>query len=79
MKVTDEWWEELQKMPFVSSKWFDVVWLTEFWIIGKNGKTLHLLKASAKKINPNKRRKVIPLLGSISEFHAVNKSESGLN
>ena len=41
-------------MPFVSRK---------------NGKMLNLLKASAKKINPNKRRKVIPILGNIKNFH----------
>ena len=41
-------------MPFVSRK---------------NGKMLNLLKASAKKISPNKRRKVIPLLGSIKKYH----------
>ena len=54
IKATDEWYEELQKMPFVSRK---------------NGKMLNLLKASAKKINPNKRRKVIPILGNIKKFH----------
>ena len=30
---------------------------------------LNLLKASAKKINPNKRRKVYPLLGSLKAYH----------
>ena len=28
-----------------------------------------MLKASAKPINKNKRRKVIPLLGSIKDYH----------
>ena len=37
----------------------------------KNGKTLNLLKASAKKINPHKKRKVIPLLGNIKNWHAT--------
>ena len=28
-----------------------------------------MLKAKSKKINPNKRRKKIPLLGSIKDYH----------
>ena len=36
----------------------------------KNGKMLNLLKASSKKINPNKRKKVYPLLGNIKHYHA---------
>ena len=35
----------------------------------KKGKFLNLLKASAKPISKNKRRKVIPLLGSIKDYH----------
>ena len=44
-------------------------------MIEKNGKTLHLLKASAKKINPSKKRKIIPLLGSIKDFHAADEKQ----
>ena len=52
--MTDEWAQELQSMPFTSQK---------------KGKFLNLLKASAKPINKNKKRKVIPLLGSIKDYH----------
>ena len=45
-------------------------------ILGKNGKTLNLLKASAKKINPNKRRKIIPLMGTIKDFHNAAEENS---
>ena len=31
---------------------------------------INLLKASAKKINPHKKRKIIPLMGSIKKYHA---------
>jgi hypothetical protein len=31
---------------------------------------INLLKASSKKINPHKKRKVIPLMGSIKKYHA---------
>ena len=38
-------------------------------IVGSNGKTLHLLKSSSKKIEKNKKRKTIPLLGTIQDWH----------
>ena len=79
IKATDAWYEELQKMPFVSSRYYDILQLIELLIIGKNGKTLNLLKASAKKINPNKRRKIIPLMGSIKDFHTAIEKESQAN
>ena len=31
---------------------------------------INLLKALAKKINPHKKRKIIPLMGSIKKYHA---------
>ena len=31
---------------------------------------INLLKASSKKINPHKKRKIIPLMGSIKKYHA---------
>ena len=46
-----------------------------FWLLEKKGKTLHLLKASSKKINPNKKRKVVPLLGTIQDFFKASKSK----
>lgn len=55
IRITDEWYNELKSMPFSSKK---------------NGKMLNLLKASSKVINRNKRRKVIPLLGNIRDYHA---------
>ena len=56
--MTDEWYENLKSMPFTSKK---------------AGKMLNLLKASAKPINQNKRRKVIPLLGKIGDFHKARE------
>jgi hypothetical protein len=44
-------------------------------IVGKNGKTLHLLKQTSKKINRGKRRKVIPILGSLKIWKTVNEIE----
>ncbi len=38
---------------------------------GKPGKTLHLLKASAKPIVPKKKRKIIPILGSLDDWQLV--------
>ena len=56
IKVSEEWMQELQAMPFTSKK---------------NGKTLHLLKASAKPQQPHKKRKIVPIIGSLSEFKSA--------
>ena len=56
-------------MPFLSRKFSPNLFPNPHINIEKKGKTLHLLKASSKKINPHKKRKIIPLLGSIKEFH----------
>ena len=64
IKMTDQWYEELKSMPFTSKK---------------NGKMINLLKASAKPINKNKKRKVIPLLGTIKDFHASTQSNLNFN
>ena len=37
-------------------------------VIEKNGKTLHLLKASSKKTSGIKQRKKVELMGTISQF-----------
>jgi hypothetical protein len=56
-------------MPFLSCKYFSLSFPNPHLTTEKQGKTLHLLKASSKKINPHKKRKIIPLLGSIKDFH----------
>ena len=55
--MTDEWYDMLKSMPFTSKK---------------SGKMLNLLKASAKPISKNKKRKIVPLLGKIGDFHKAN-------
>jgi hypothetical protein len=60
-------------MPFLSRKFTPNLFPKPYLNIEKKGKTLHLLKASSKKINPHKKRKVIPLLGRIGEFHKSNE------
>ena len=63
--MTDHWANELKSMPFTSKR---------------NGKFLNLLKASSKPINKNKKRKAIPLLGSIKDYHkAPNRSQPSIN
>ena len=69
IKATDEWYDALQAMPFKSSKYYSTILFTRFIIIGKNGKTLHLLKQTAKKTQKRKKRTVIPLLGSLSKYN----------
>ena len=79
IEITEEWLNELSRMPFVSRKCRFNLWLTLFLYIEKRGKTLHLLKAKSKKINPNKRRKKIPLLGTIKDFHNAAQSQNVLS
>ena len=74
--ISDAWFEELNKMPFKSCK-CDHFFIPNFiHAVAKRGKTLHLLKANAKKISSQKQRKVIPLLGSIQEFQKMQLSQS---
>jgi hypothetical protein len=44
-----------------------------FSFLEKNGKTLHLLKQSSKKIKTDKPRRKIPVLGSFQEFKDSKK------
>ena len=41
----------------------------------KNGKTLHLLKASSKKISGERKRKKVPILGSFEMYKDSKKQE----
>jgi hypothetical protein len=66
-------------MPFLSCKYFSLSFPNPHLTTEKQGKTLHLLKASSKKINPHKKRKIIPLLGSIKDFHKNAESQSQKN
>jgi len=68
-------------MPFISCKYYIICIHIFLFNIEKRGKTLHLLKASSKKISPKKRRKIIPLLGTIKDFHkaAIETNASNVN
>ena len=50
-----------------------------FPISEKNGKTLHLLKQSAKTIASSKKRKTVPLLGSIKDYHMASQNATGMS
>ena len=39
----------------------------------KSGKTLHLLKSGSKPIKPRSKRKQIPVLGSLKDYHDSKK------
>ena len=74
--ASEAWLEELKHLPFKSCKIFTVLNYIFFSIIEKNGKTLHLLKQSAKTSKAKKQRKIIPLLGSIQDYHKTSKNIS---
>ena len=76
IKVTDEWFDELQKMPFTSCKCFYYFISNLVLNIEKKGKTLHLLKATSKKIPERKKRKIVPLLGTIKDYFNTTPSQS---
>lgn len=63
-------------MPFKSSKYIFTILFTIYFIIGKNGKTLHLLKQTAKKSGKRKKREVVPLLGTLQAYHAAKEQAS---
>ena len=42
----------------------------------KSGKTLHLLKSGSKPIKPGTKRKQIPVLGSLKDYHDSKKKPS---
>ena len=69
--ATDEKMDELQDMPFKSSKYLVLHQITNIIIIGKNGKTWALLKASTKTHISRKKRKVIPIFGSLRQYKAT--------
>ena len=75
IKATDEWYEALNNLPFKSSKFPCLLWFTECWHIEKKGKTLHLLKQSSKKIRHGKKKKVIPILGTIQAYHSARNDQ----
>ena len=79
IKATDEWIAELQNLPFKSCKYIVQSLIYVFIISEKNGKTLHLLKQSAKTITSSKKRKIVPLLGSIKDFHAASQNANAMS
>ena len=50
IEISPAWEAELKALPYLSQK---------------SGKTIHLLKASSKAVAGGKKRKKIPVLGSI--------------
>ena len=45
-----------------------IVLILSIFYIEKNGKTIHLLKQNAKSYQGSKKRKKVPLLGSIGQY-----------
>ena len=75
IKVTDEWMQQLNAMPFRSSKYILLHLTLTFHITEQNGKTLYLLKQNTKPYSGKKRRKTFELLGTLNEFKHVQQIE----
>ena len=45
----------------------------------KSGKTIHLLKADSKPYTGSKKRKKVPLFGTIEQFHESKKKPEPFN
>ena len=58
IEISPEWEAQLKALPFLSQK---------------SGKTIHLLKASSKATASGKKRKKIPVLGSIKHYKESKK------
>ena len=74
IKATDEWLNALKELPYKSRKLLILSFLIVSICIEKNGKTLYLLKQSSKIISSKKKRKVVPLLGTIKDYHAARQN-----
>ena len=58
IEISPFWEAELKALPFLSQK---------------SGKTIHLLKSGSKKIQTGKKRKKIPILGTIKHYKESKK------
>ena len=58
IEISAAWEAELRALPYLSQK---------------SGKTIHLLKSSSKAIAGGKKRKKIPVLGSIKHYKESKK------
>ena len=56
--ISKYWAEKLKEIPYISQK---------------SGKTIHLLKNNSKPISKGKKRKVVPILGTLNEFKESKK------
>ena len=70
IEADPNWVEELKNMPFKSSKFILPNFDHSILSVGKNGKFIHLLKKKSKTKISRKKRKVVPILGSIKEYRA---------
>ena len=52
--------------------------ILEIFEIGKNGKTLHLLKKSSKSFSGQKKRKKINVFGTFEEYQAQLREANGV-
>ena len=64
----------MKNIPFKSCKSLLITILISYINIEKNGKKLYLLKQKAKTISAKKKRKVVPLLGSIQDYLKAEKN-----
>ena len=56
--ITEQWRKELESMPYLSQK---------------SGKTIHLLKQASKPALAGKKRRKVPLMGSLEQYKDSKK------
>lgn len=72
--VTDDWWQQLNAMPYLSRKLSYSIII--FHSIEKRGKTLHLLKQSAKPVQTGRKRKRHEVFDPANDEMHVDKEEA---
>ena len=73
IEITDDWWNALNCNAFTSCKSPILGTLTCIFFYSwaeRKGRTIHLLKASSKKVPQERKRRKIDLLGTFDEFQA---------
>ena len=68
--MTPAWQEQLEKIPFVSSKFIQLIMFAE-----SRGTTVHLLKAGSKPVMERKKRKTYELGAKLAPEQANDPSQ----
>ncbi len=71
--ISDEWWEKLTALPFVSRKYHNLFTIPAMLYCAENkGKTLHLLKKASKPVPQSRKRVKRDIFASPLDFRQLH-------